>query len=178
MFCHGLRWFKKFKDNVNESIPGILNAIPWFPPPELQHMAAAWLTHGIIASRQAQIIFFNDFKLKNVPPITIKQRTRRGLRRAGSPGSAGQRSFILCCGHCPGQDCRAVCSQRGPPGAGSCCVAFQRWGHDVCTACREVSGKRQGEAASSALLCTSSRIFFLSVHWGLPKCTWPSTTGH
>lgn len=120
MFCHGLRWFKKFKDNVNESIPGILNAIPWFPPPELQHMAAAWLTHGIIASRQAQIIFFNDFKLKNVPPITIKQRTRRGLRRAGSPGSAGQRSFILCCGHCPGQDCRAVCSQRGPPGAGSC----------------------------------------------------------
>lgn len=42
---------------MNESIPGIPNAILLFPPPELQRMATAGLTHGITTSRQTQIIF-------------------------------------------------------------------------------------------------------------------------
>lgn len=64
MYCYGLRWFKKFKENVNENIPSILNAILLFLPPELQHMAKPELTHSIITSKQPQIIFLNALKLK------------------------------------------------------------------------------------------------------------------
>ena len=58
MYCYGLRWFKKFKENVNENIPSILNArIVLFLPPELQCMAKA-LTYTLHYNKQAATKYF------------------------------------------------------------------------------------------------------------------------
>lgn len=58
-------------------------------------MAAAWLTHGIIASRQAQIIFFNDFKLKKCTTDHYKAENKKGAEESGQPWQCGAEKLHL-----------------------------------------------------------------------------------